>query len=148
MTRKKCRQKKWRGPRDLYEDGRRCPRSVKHLRAFCEHLKKHIGERASRAEENATSWDGDGQRWAAFTLISFMFKDLVPLIDKHLDRLNALLHAEEMAGGEPINAIIALGKELGLDKRCKDWEARARATYQPAAQRTRPRRRNRRAKLR
>jgi hypothetical protein len=130
-------------PRHRWDAEARCPRSVKIVRHRCEHLKQYLATRIARGEEQAHDWGKDGQRWAAHMVVSQLDRQLLKQINALLDRLNALLHEAEMSGGVPIDAIVKLGAELGLEQRFRadpkcgrlGWKDRATVDYQPGAHR-------------
>lgn len=130
-----------------YEERRRCPRSVKRLRAWCERLKEHLAERAAKAEEKAAAWRGDGQRWAGLTVVSRIFRLQIRSVDQILERLNELILEAETTGREPIDAVVQLGRELGLESwHHEHWEAKAKTPYEPGAFKQMKRRRLRQTK--
>lgn len=118
-----------------------CPRAVKRFRNKCETTKRYLTERAAAAEEEASGWDGDPQRWAALTLVSQLLRLQVEQTDDVLHRLNELLLRTEPAGVDPIEAVIELGRELQIEKRLGEgWAERCRQPYEAGAYKRRKRR--------
>lgn len=129
------------------ERRRQAPRSCVKVRNKCETTKRYLAERAAAAEEEATEWVGDPQRWAGLTLFSQMLRLMIEHVDDVLYRLNELLLKAEVGDQQPIEAVIELGRELRIEKRLgAAWAERCRKPYEPGAWKRNRKRRRRKLK--